>query len=48
MGNLTRNLYKAARISNDIEKLASGDPKRIGKRILNKKLGRFFGKFFLK
>ncbi len=33
-------LYKLARTANDIEKIASGDPKRIAKRTGNKLLGR--------
>ncbi len=33
-------LYKLARIANDIEKLASGQPKKIARRAKNKYLGR--------
>ena len=33
-------LYELARIANDIEKLASGDPKRIARRAKNKYIGR--------
>lgn len=33
-------LYKLARMANDIEKLSSGDPKRVGKRVKNKVIGR--------
>jgi len=33
-------LYQLARAANDIEKLSSGDPKRIARRAKNKYLGR--------
>jgi len=35
-------LYKLARTANDIEKLSSGDPKRIARRAKNKYIGRKF------
>jgi hypothetical protein len=41
---IVSNLYKIARIANDVSALASGDPKRIGKRILNKAIGRSFAR----
>jgi len=34
------SLYKVARIANDVSALASGNPKRIGKRVVNKAIGR--------
>ncbi|MGA2607979.1 MAG: hypothetical protein ABSH01_11055 [Terriglobia bacterium] len=34
------SLYKIARIANDVSVLASGNPKRIGKRVVNKAIGR--------
>ena len=37
---LASTLYKFARIVNDIEKLSSGSPKKIGKRAINKIIGR--------
>jgi len=33
-------LYQLARAANDIEKLSSGDPKRITRRVKNKYIGR--------
>jgi hypothetical protein len=33
-------LYKLARIANDIEKVSSGNPKRIARRAKNKVIGR--------
>lgn len=33
-------LYKLARIANDAEKLKSGDPKKIARRVKNKIIGR--------
>lgn len=44
MGKLTRSLYRAARLSNDVETLASGDRKRIARRAKNKALGRALGR----
>ncbi len=40
MGKSVSFLYKLARMANDIEKLASGDPKRIARRAKNKYIGR--------
>jgi len=33
-------LYKLARVANDLNKLASGDPKKIIRRIKNKWIGK--------
>jgi hypothetical protein len=38
------DLYKAARTTNDLETLASGDPKKILRRGKNKLLGRLLSK----
>jgi hypothetical protein len=38
--NLVSSLYKIARIANDVSTLASGDPKRITRRLVNKFIGR--------
>jgi len=40
MGKLVSSLYKLARVANDISKVASGDPKKIIRRIKNKFIGR--------
>ena len=40
MGKAVSFLYKLARMANDAEKLASGDPKRIARRAKNKYVGR--------
>jgi hypothetical protein len=40
MGKMVSFLYKLARTANDVEKLSSGNPKRIGKRVKNKVIGR--------
>jgi len=41
-------LYKLARVANDIEKLSSGNPKRIAKRAKNKVIGRTLIKKLMK
>jgi len=38
--SLVSNMYRAARIANDVSVLASGDPHRIARRAKNKILGR--------
>jgi len=40
MGKLTSFLYKLARRANDVEKIASGNPKKIANRAKNKVIGR--------
>jgi len=40
MSKTTNFLYQLARMANDIEKLSSGDPKRITRRVKNKYIGR--------
>jgi len=40
MGKTVSFLYKLARMANDIEKLSSGDPKKIARRVKNKLIGR--------
>jgi hypothetical protein len=37
---LVSSLYKIARIANDVSTLASGNPKRITRRLVNKMIGR--------
>jgi len=44
MSKLVRSLYRSARIANDIETVASGNPKRITRRAKNKVLGRSLGR----
>jgi len=46
MSKKSRKIYKFARTINDLETLASGDPKRIARRARNKVLGRMLGKLF--
>jgi hypothetical protein len=46
---LVSSLYKIARIANDISTLASGNPKRISRRLVNKVIGRkIASKMFLR
>jgi len=40
MKKLASFLYKLARTANDISKVASGDPKKITRRIKNKYIGK--------
>ena len=37
---ITRAAYRIARLLNDLTTLASGNPRRIGRRLFNKVLGR--------
>jgi muconolactone delta-isomerase len=41
---LSRRLFRAARVSADVEAIASGDPKRIARRAKNKIVGRAIGR----
>lgn len=41
---LTRSLYRAARISNNVSAVASGNPKRMARRARNVAVGRALGK----
>lgn len=40
MGKTVSFLYKLARMANDVETAASGNPKKITRRVKNKVLGR--------
>jgi muconolactone delta-isomerase len=42
--SFTSQLYRAARISNDVSSLASGNPKRVVRRAKNVALGRTLGR----
>lgn len=42
--SLVSQLYRAARIANDVSVLASGDPNRIARRVRNKVVGRAMGR----
>lgn len=48
LAKLVSFLYKMARTANDVEKLASGDPKRIANRAKNKVIGRNIMKKLMK
>jgi hypothetical protein len=48
MSKLVSFLYKLARATNDITKVASGDPKKIAKRVKNKFIGKHIGKRIFK
>ncbi len=37
---LRRSLYRWARLLGDLQAITSGNPKRIGKRVVNKLVGR--------
>ncbi|HYM15014.1 MAG TPA: hypothetical protein VEZ14_05605 [Dehalococcoidia bacterium] len=37
-------MYRAARLANDVSTLASGNPKRITRRVKNKVVGRAMGR----
>lgn len=41
---LVSNLYKIARIANDVSVLASGNPKRMARRAANIAIGRSVGR----
>jgi hypothetical protein len=40
MPKVAGKLFRAARMVDDLETLASGNPQKIGRRLLNKMLGR--------
>lgn len=40
LGKPRRSLYRVARILGDVDAVASGKPKRMGKRLANKVIGR--------
>ncbi|MEO8898727.1 MAG: hypothetical protein ABI352_10135 [Candidatus Dormibacter sp.] len=42
--NITRALYRAARISNNLSAIASGNPRRIARRAKNIAVGRALGR----
>jgi hypothetical protein len=42
--NLSRMLYRAARVSRDIEAVSSGSPRRISRRAKNRIIGRALGR----
>jgi len=52
MQKMVTMLYKLARVTNDVSKVASGDPKKITRRVKNKyvgkKLNKTIGKFLWK
>lgn len=42
--SLTSQLYRAARVSNDLGALASGNPRRVARRAKNVAVGRALGR----
>jgi len=48
MSKLVSFLYKMARTANDVEKLSSGNPKKIANRAKNKVIGRSIMKKIMK
>lgn len=42
--NITRALYRAARISNNVSAIASGNPRRMARRAKNIAVGRALGR----
>jgi hypothetical protein len=42
--SLTSQLYRAARIANDISAVASGNPRRVARRAKNVAIGRALGR----
>ena len=48
MSKLVSFLYKLARTANDVEKLSSGNPKKIANRAKNKVIGRSIMKKIMK
>ena len=42
--SLTSQLYRAARLSNDLSAIASGNPRRVARRAKNRLLGRELGR----
>jgi hypothetical protein len=46
MSKLVSSLYKLARFTNDLDKIASGDPVKIARRIKNKFIGRKISKIW--
>ena len=42
--NISRALYRAARISNNVSAIASGNPRRMARRAKNIAVGRAFGR----
>ena len=48
MSRIVSFLYRLARTTRDVEVASSVDPGKIGRRLINKRIGRHLGRLFLR